>query len=95
MVWPIFSSGVYLATQSAELSSAEIVKAFRENRFEARRFRGYQKAIRRGMQPFQRFIRNFYDPSFTEVFLNPREFAAALPLLILMVWMGTPVSLDN
>ena len=72
---PIFSSGVYLATQSAELSSAEILKAFRENRFEARRFRAYQKAIRRGMQPFQRFIRNFYDPSFTEVFLNPREFA--------------------
>ena len=36
-------------------------------------------AIRRrsgaGMQPFQRFIRNFYDPSFTEVFLKPREFA--------------------
>ena len=72
---PIFSSGVYLATQSAELSSAEILKAFRENRFEARRFHAYQKAIRRGMQPFQRFIRNFYDPSFTEVFLNPREFA--------------------
>jgi len=72
---PIFSSGVYLATQSAELSSVEILKAFRENRFEARRFRGYQKAIRRGMQPFQRFIRNFYDPSFTEMFLKPREYA--------------------
>ena len=72
---PIFSSGVYLATQSAELSSIEIVKAFRENRFEARRFHAYQRAIRRGMQPFQRFIRNFYDPSFTEMFLKPREFA--------------------
>ena len=72
---PIFSSGVYLATQSAELSSVEILKAFRENRFEVRRFAGYQKAIRRGMRPFQRFIRNFYDPSFTEMFLNPREYA--------------------
>ena len=72
---PIFSSGVYLATQSAELSSREILQAFRENRFEARRFRAYQRAIRRGMQPFQRFIRNFYDPSFTEMFLKPREFA--------------------
>ncbi|HEX6078026.1 MAG TPA: tryptophan 7-halogenase [Methylomirabilota bacterium] len=72
---PIFSSGVYLATQSAELSSVEILKAFRENRFEARRFAGYQKAIRRGMQPFQRFIRHFYDPSFTEMFLKPREYA--------------------
>ena len=72
---PIFSSGVYLATQSAELSSVEILKAFRENRFEVRRFAGYQKAIRRGMRPFQRFIRNFYDPSFTEMFLKPREYA--------------------
>jgi len=72
---PIFSSGVYIATQSAELSAAEILKAFRENRFEARRFRGYERRIRRGMQPFQRFIRNFYDPSFVEMFLKPREFA--------------------
>jgi 2-polyprenyl-6-methoxyphenol hydroxylase-like FAD-dependent oxidoreductase len=72
---PIFSSGVYLATQSAELSSIEILKAFRENRFAARRFHAYRRAIRRGMQPFQRFIRNFYDPSFTEMFLKPREFA--------------------
>ena len=54
---PIFSSGVYIATQSAELASVEILKAFRENRFEARRFRGYQRRVRNGMQPFQRFIR--------------------------------------
>jgi 2-polyprenyl-6-methoxyphenol hydroxylase-like FAD-dependent oxidoreductase len=72
---PIFSSGVYIATQSAELSSIEILKAFRENRFEARRFRGYERTIRKGMQPFQRFIRHFYDPSFVEMFLKPREFA--------------------
>jgi 2-polyprenyl-6-methoxyphenol hydroxylase-like FAD-dependent oxidoreductase len=72
---PIFSSGVYLATQSAELASIEILKAFREDRFEARRFRGYQRCIRTGMQPFQRLIRHFYDPSFTEIFLKPRNFA--------------------
>ncbi len=72
---PIFSSGVYIATQSAELSSAEIIKAFRDNRFEARRFRDYERRIRNGMKPFQRFIRNFYDPSFVEMFLKPREFA--------------------
>jgi flavin-dependent dehydrogenase len=72
---PIFSSGVYIATQSAELSSIEILKAFRENRFEARRFRAYERTIRKGMEPFQRFIRYFYDPSFVEMFLKPREFA--------------------
>ncbi|HKA64061.1 MAG TPA: tryptophan 7-halogenase [Methylomirabilota bacterium] len=72
---PIFSSGVYIATQSAELSSVEILKAFRENRFEASRFRAYERTIRKGMEPFQRFIRYFYDPSFVEMFLKPREFA--------------------
>ena len=72
---PIFSSGVYIATQSAELSSIEILEAFRENRFEARRFRAYERTIRKGMAPFQRFIRYFYDPSFVEMFLKPREFA--------------------
>jgi 2-polyprenyl-6-methoxyphenol hydroxylase-like FAD-dependent oxidoreductase len=72
---PIFSSGVYIATQSAELASAEILQAFKENRFEARRFRAYERTIRKGMEPFQRFIRSFYDPSFIEMFLKPREFA--------------------
>jgi len=72
---PIFSSGVYIATQSAELSSAEIIRAFRENRFDVRRFRAYERRIRSGMKPFQRFIRNFYDPSFIEMFLKPREVA--------------------
>jgi 2-polyprenyl-6-methoxyphenol hydroxylase-like FAD-dependent oxidoreductase len=72
---PIFSSGVYIATQSAELSSAEILRAFRENRFHARRFRAYERTIQKGMKPFQRFIQHFYDPAFVEIFLKPREFA--------------------
>ena len=71
---PIFSSGVYIATQSAEWASVEILRAFREDRFEARRFRAYERRIRKGMQPFQRLIRNFYDPSFIEMFLQPREY---------------------
>jgi len=78
---PIFSSGVYIATQSAELSAVEILKAFRENRFEARRFRDYERRIRNGMKPFQRFIRHFYDPSFVEIFLKPREFAGMVDVV--------------
>ncbi|MGH7402921.1 MAG: tryptophan 7-halogenase [Candidatus Rokuibacteriota bacterium] len=72
---PIFSSGVYVSTQSAEMASVEILKAFRENRFGAHRFRGYQRRVRNGIKSFQRFIRNFYDPSFVEIFLKPRDFA--------------------
>ncbi len=72
---PIFSSGVYVSTQSAEMASVEILKAFRENRFAERRFRGYQRRVRNGVGSFQRFIRSFYDPSFIEIFLKPREIA--------------------
>ena len=72
---PIFSSGVYIATQSARAGPAEILAAFRDNRFHARRFRAYERTIQKGMRPFQRFIQYFYDPAFMEMFLKPREFA--------------------
>ncbi len=72
---PIFSSGVYVSSQSAEMASVEILKAFRQNRFAERRFRAYQRRVRKGVNSFQRFIRSFYDPSFIEIFLKPREIA--------------------
>jgi 2-polyprenyl-6-methoxyphenol hydroxylase-like FAD-dependent oxidoreductase len=72
---PIFSSGVYVSTQSAEMASVEILKAFRDNRFEERRFRAYQRRVRTGIKSFLRFIQHFYDPSFLEIFLKPREIA--------------------
>jgi flavin-dependent dehydrogenase len=70
---PIFSSGVYIAMQSAEMAAAEILRAFRVGRFEAARFRGYERRFRKGVNPFFKFIRQYYDPSFLEVFLNPQE----------------------
>ena len=75
---PIFSSGVYIAMQSAEMAAAEILRAFRDGRFEAARLRGYERRFRKGVSPFIRFIRNYYEPSFLEIFLNPRERAGML-----------------
>jgi flavin-dependent dehydrogenase len=69
---PIFSAGVFLAMQSAEMAADEIVRAFREDRFEARRFAAYERRFHRGMEPFRRLIESFYDPSFLEVFLQPK-----------------------
>src|SRR5204863_219342 len=40
---PVFSTGVFVAMQSAELAAAEIVRAFRDERFAAARFRGYER----------------------------------------------------
>jgi flavin-dependent dehydrogenase len=75
---PVFSSGVFIAMQSAELASAAILSAFRANRFEATHFAGYERNFRKGVRPFFRFIREYYDPSFLEVFLKPKEAAGML-----------------
>ncbi len=85
---PIFSSGVYVSTQSAEMASVEILRAFRDNRFEERRFRGYQRRVRSGVGSFQRFIRNFYDPSFIEIFLKPREIVGMVDAVIAVLAGG-------
>ena len=70
---PIFSPGVFLAMQSGELAAAAILRAFRAGRFGARAFRGYERAVRRGTRPFERFIESFYDRAFLEVFMRPRN----------------------
>ena len=70
---PIFSPGVFLAMQSAELAAPAVIRAFRDGRFSARRFRGYERAVARGAQPFEQFIELFYDRAFLEVFLRPRN----------------------
>jgi hypothetical protein len=70
---PIFSTGVFVAMQSAELAAKEILRAFREDRFHAGRFGGYIRRVRRGLKPFTRFINRYYEPAFLEVLLRPRE----------------------
>src|SRR5262249_56001249 len=66
---PIFSTGVYVAMQSAELAASEIARAFAAGRFEASRFTAYTRRFHRGTSTFWRFIRQYYEPAFLEVFL--------------------------
>jgi len=75
---PIFSSGVYVAMQTGEIASAEILRAFAAGPFEAGRFRAYQRRFQRGIGPFVRFIRQYYEPAFLEIFLKPRKNFAML-----------------
>jgi flavin-dependent dehydrogenase len=75
---PIFSAGVFVAMQSAELAAAAILEAFRMNRFDAAHFAEYERTVQKGLEPFLRFIRLYYDPSFLEIFLNPQEIAGML-----------------
>lgn len=71
---PIFSAGVYIAMQSAELAAEAVGRAFETGRFEARRFRAYERRVARGMRPFFRFIHGYYRPAFLDIFLDPQPF---------------------
>ncbi len=69
---PIFSAGVYIAMQSAELAVPAIAHALRTNRFDARRLREYERRLMYGIRPFFKFIDRYYEPAFLEIFLRPR-----------------------
>ena len=70
---PIFSSGVFIAIRSGELAAQAILSAFADNRFSARRFAAYERQVWRGVAPFFKFIHKYYEPSFMELFLQPRN----------------------
>ena len=69
---PVFSTGVYVAMQSAELAAEVIVRAFRDGEFGARRFDEYLRRVNRGTALFFEFIERYYDPAFLDVFFAPR-----------------------
>jgi flavin-dependent dehydrogenase len=71
---PIFSGGLHIAVQSGELAAQEIDRALADGRFEARRFRRYERRVWAGLRPFFKFIHKYYEPAFLELFLNPKTF---------------------
>ena len=67
---PIFSTGVYVATVGA-LKAAEQIAAVLEGRLSPRRARKvYAKYLEGGTAVYFRLIRQYYDHSFRELFLN-------------------------
>jgi flavin-dependent dehydrogenase len=69
---PVFSTGVYVAMQSAELASEVIVRAFRAGDSRAGRFDAYRRRVDAGTALFFEFIERYYDPAFLDVFFAPR-----------------------
>jgi flavin-dependent dehydrogenase len=70
---PIFSSGVFIAIRTGELAAGAILAAFADGRFTARRFAAYERRVWRGVAPFFTFIHKYYEPSFLDLFLQPRD----------------------
>ena len=69
---PIFSSGVYIATASAQLAAQAILAAGPRG-LSARAQRRYGRAVHRMMDVFLKMILMFYDQSTFEVFMHPRS----------------------
>jgi flavin-dependent dehydrogenase len=70
---PIFSSGVYLAMNSAERAAAVVAGALREPRREAALQRDYARFVRRGLGQLSWFIFRFTSPAMSRLFAHPRD----------------------
>jgi flavin-dependent dehydrogenase len=70
---PIFSTGVYLAMNSAERAAEVVADSLREPRKEAALQRRYARFVRRGMGRLSWFIFRFTSPAMSRMFAHPRD----------------------
>ncbi|MGC1457300.1 MAG: NAD(P)/FAD-dependent oxidoreductase [Steroidobacteraceae bacterium] len=70
---PIFSSGVYLAMNSAERAAEVVAACLREPRRAAALQRGYERFVRRGLGRLSWFIFRFTSPAMLRLFAHPRD----------------------
>jgi flavin-dependent dehydrogenase len=84
---PIFSAGVFVAMRTAQLAAEAILTAFRDDRFQARHFRRYERQVWRGVAPLFRFIHKYYEPGFLDLFLHPQHWFG-IPEAVLYVLSG-------
>jgi flavin-dependent dehydrogenase len=70
---PIFSSGVYLAMNSAERAAEVVAAILREPEREAALQRDYARFVRRGLARMSWFIMRFQTPAMARLFAQPRD----------------------
>jgi flavin-dependent dehydrogenase len=68
---PVFSSGVYLAMNSACLGAEAVDASLRDPASESRLMRDYERTIRRGLATFSWFIYRFTSPVMHRMFMHP------------------------
>jgi flavin-dependent dehydrogenase len=66
---PVFSTGVLLAMQSAEIAAASVDRALRrKGHVDAADFKGFERTYRGAIRRFERFVHGFYEPHVLETF---------------------------
>ena len=92
---PVFSSGVFLAMNSAELAAEAIDDALRSGDLSAKSLGRHEKKIRRGLKTFSWFIYRVTTPALRKMFMSPRNAfrmeEAILSLLSADIFGKTPI----
>jgi flavin-dependent dehydrogenase len=70
---PIFSTGVYLAMNSAEQAAEMVAGCLREPHREAALQRRYTRYVRRGLDQLSWFTYRFTSPAMSRLFAHPRD----------------------
>jgi flavin-dependent dehydrogenase len=70
---PVFSSGVFLAIMSGELSADALNRALDKPKSARRLFARYEKQFNQAMDIYVRFVNAWYKKEFIEVFLHPQD----------------------
>jgi flavin-dependent dehydrogenase len=68
---PMFSTGVFVAMETAEQAADAIAEALRDERRRAAAFKKYEQETNRVMDLYLRFVGNWYKPRFIEVMTHP------------------------
>lgn len=94
---PVFSSGVFLAMNSAEMAVPVVEQALREGRLSASALARYERRVRHGLKTFSWFIYRITTPVMRRMFLKPRDAfrmrAGILSLLSADLYRNTPIRL--
>jgi flavin-dependent dehydrogenase len=92
---PVFSSGVFLAMNSAELSVELVEQVLNGGRLTKAQLRAHERRVRHGIKVFSWFIYRITTPVMRRMFLKPRDLfgmkAAVLSLLSADLYRGTPI----
>jgi flavin-dependent dehydrogenase len=77
---PIFSTGVFMAMQSADIASEAIAERLTSGGM--KRLRRYERRMSDALRKYFRFISYFYRPEFLEVFLQPQDRFGLIPVIV-------------
>lgn len=92
---PVFSSGVFLAMNSAFLGAEAVDTALRHPERAAAALRSFERSIRHGVRHFSWFIYRMTSPAMRKLFMAPRNLLrmqeALMSLLAGDLYRGTPI----